>query len=63
MKLPNLENWSSGEPKFDLQGQFSMSKIILIFPNFFFIEECHFRGTFFVNDIFGKLQFLKHFTF
>ena len=37
-----------------------MSKIIRIFLNFFFIEEYQFRGTFFVIDIFWKLQFLKH---
>ena len=44
----------------DFQSQFSMSKIIRIFLNFFFIEEYQFRGTFFDIDIFWKLQFLKH---
>ena len=34
-------------PKFDFQSQFSMSKIIRIFLNFFFIEEYYFRSTFF----------------
>ena len=43
--------------------QFSMSKIIRIFLNLFFIEEYQFRGTFFVIDIFRKLQFLKHFVY
>ena len=49
--------------KFDFQSQFSMSKIIRIFLIFFFIEEYQFRGTFFVIDIFWKLQFLKHFVY
>ena len=56
MKLPNFENWSNGEvskrAKFDFQGQFSMSKIIGIFLNFFFIEEYELRGTFVVIDVF-----------
>ena len=39
-------------PKFDFQSQFSMSKIIRNFLNFFFIEGYQFRGTFFVVDIF-----------
>ena len=38
-------------PKFDFQSQFSMSKIIRIFLNLFFIEEYQFRSTFFVIDI------------
>ena len=38
--------------KFDFQSQFSVSKIIRIFLNFFFIEEYQFRSTFFVIDIF-----------
>ena len=50
-------------PKFDFQSQFSMSKIIRIFLNFFFIEEYQYRGMFFVLDIFWKLQFLKHFVY
>ena len=37
---------------FDFQSKFSMSKIIRIFPNFFFIEQYQFRSTFFVVDIF-----------
>ena len=47
----------------DFQSQFSMSKIIRIFLNFFFIEEYQFRGMFFVIDIYWKLQFLKHFVY
>ena len=41
-------------PKFDFQSQFSMSKK---HPNLslFFIEEYHFRSTFFVIDIFKSL--------
>ena len=39
-------------PITDFQSQFSTSKIIRIFLNFFFIEEYQFRGMFFVNDIF-----------
>ena len=52
-------------PKFDFQSQFSMSKIIVIFFNFVFIEEYQFRSTFFVFDIFlitsifKSLYFLK----
>ena len=38
--------------KMDFQSQFSMSKIIRIFLNFFFIEEYKFRCTFFVIGIF-----------
>ena len=49
-------------PISDFQSQFSMSKIIRIFP-FFFIEEYQFRGMFFIIDIFWKLQFLKHFIY
>ncbi len=45
-------------PISDFQSQFSMSKIIRIFPIFFFIEEYHFRVMFFVIDIFWKLDFL-----
>ena len=48
---------------FDFQSQFFMSKIIRIFPKKFFIEQHQFRSTFFVIDIFWKLQFLKHFIF
>ena len=44
-------------PKFDFQSQFSMSKIIRIFLNFFFIEEYQFRSTFFVIDFFDKINF------
>ena len=43
----------------DFQSQFSMSKIIRIFLNFFFIEKYQFRGMFFDNDIFWKLYLLK----
>ena len=49
-------------PISDFQSQFSMSKIIRIFLNFFFIEEYQFRGIFVVSDIFWKLQFLNHFV-
>jgi hypothetical protein len=41
-KLLNFENWVNEEvskvPKLDFQSQFSMSKIIRIFLNFFFID-------------------------
>ena len=50
-------------PISDFQSQFSMSKIIRIFLNFFFIEEYQFKGMFYGVDIFGKLQFLKHFVY
>ena len=39
-------------PKSDFQSQFSMSKIIWIFPKKFFVEQYQFRSTFFVIDIF-----------
>ena len=39
-------------PISDFPSQFSTSKIIGIFLNFFFIEEYQFRGMFFVIDIF-----------
>ena len=48
-------------PISDFQSDFSMSKIIRIFLNFFFIEEYQFRGTYIVIGIFWKLQFLKPF--
>ena len=38
-------------PKFDFQSQFSMSKIIWIFLNLFFIEEYQFRSTFFFKTL------------
>ena len=50
-------------PKFDFQRQFSMSKIIWIFLNFFFIEDYEFRNIFFVIDISWKVQILKHFVY
>ena len=40
-----------------IQSQFSMSEIIRIFLNFFFIEEYQFRSTFFVIDIFDNINF------
>ena len=40
-----------------------MSKIIRIFPNFFFIDEYQFRGMFFAIVIFLKLQLLKLFIY
>ena len=49
-------------PISDFQSEFSMSKIIRIFLNFFFIEEYQFRSIFVVIDIFWKLQFLNHFV-
>ena len=42
-------------PISDFQSDFSMSKIIRIFLNSFFIEEYQFRGMFFVIDIFCQL--------
>ena len=36
----------------DFQSQLSMSKIIRIFLKRIFIEEYHFRGKFFIIDIF-----------
>ena len=59
-KLLNFENWVNGggfkkckiTQPLDFQSQFSISKIVRIFLNFFFIEEYQFWGTFFVIDIF-----------
>ena len=51
IKLLNFENWCSGVSKvtnFDFQSQFSVSKIIGIFLNFFLSEKYQFRSTFFV---------------
>ena len=39
-------------PKFDFQSQFSISKLIRIFPFSFFIEKFQFRSTFVVIDFF-----------
>ena len=36
----------------DFQSKFSMSKIIRIFLNLFFIKECHLRSTFIINGNF-----------
>ena len=47
----------------DFQSQFSVSKIIRIFPNFLFIEEYDFSGMLFVIELFLKLQFLNPFIF
>ena len=61
-KLLNFENWVHGEvskvPKFDFQSQFSMSKIIRIFLDFFFIEEFQLRSKFFVRST-SALSFQK----
>ena len=56
-KLLNFANWCTGDwyhkvPEFDFENQFSMSKIIGIFLNFFSIEKSHFRSSFFVIYIF-----------
>ena len=48
-------------PKIDFQSQFSMSKIIGIFLNLFFIEEYQLRSTFVFIDIFWLNQILKPF--
>ena len=45
----------------DYQSQFSMFRINRIFIDFFIIQAYDFRCTFFIIDIFWKLQFLKHF--
>ena len=47
----------------DIQSQFSTSKIIRTFLNFFFIEEYQYRDMFFIVEIFWKLQLLKHFVY
>ena len=47
----------------DFQSQFSMSKIIWIFPNFFFIEEYKIRSTTYINDTVCLQSFLKHFIY
>ena len=39
-------------PKSEFQSQFAMSKIILIFPVFHFIEKYQFRRRFFAIDSF-----------
>ena len=39
----------------NFQSQLSISKIVRIFLNFFFIEEYQFRSTSFVIDIFWHL--------
>ena len=44
-------------PKFDFQSKFSMSKIILIFLIFFFIEEYEFRNTFLLLTFFDNINF------
>ena len=53
-KLLNFENWFQKVLKFDFQSQFSMSKIIRIFLNIFFIEEyqvAHFLLLTFFDEI------------
>ena len=59
-KLLNYENWFNGcqkVPIFDFQSQFSSSKIIGIFHNFFFIEECQLRSTFLFLTFFDNINF------
>ena len=52
-KLLNLKNWVNGEvskvPKFDFQSQFSMSKIIRIFLNFFSLNNINLGAHFFID--------------
>ena len=45
-------------PKFDFQSQFSMSKIIRIFLNFFSLKNTNLEAPFFVIGIFDKINFL-----
>ena len=52
VKVGGKNHFYATKPISDNQSQFSMSKIIRIFLNFFFIEEYQFRGMFFVIDIF-----------
>ena len=53
-KLLNFEFWINGElskgPKFDFQSAPNLS-------HFFFVEEYQFRSTFFVVDIFDKVNY------
>ena len=51
--IKNCQKWQNS----DFQGQFAISTIILDFPIFFFIEEYHFRGTFFAFGIFENFNF------
>ena len=44
-------------PISDFQSEFSMSKIIRIFLNFFFIEEYQFRGMFLFFTFFENFNF------
>ena len=47
----------------DFQSKFSMSKIIRICLNYFFIEEYHFMSILFVIDILWQFPFWNHFIF
>ncbi len=53
-KLLNFEFWINGKlsksAKFDFQSQFSMSKILRVFLNFFSLKNTN-LGAFFVIDI------------
>ena len=46
-------------PQFEFQSQFSMSKFIGIFLNYFFIDEYQFRSIFSVIDMFEITLFSK----
>ena len=62
IKLPNLEYWNSGElskcQNFYFQSQFSMSKSIRIFLNFFSLKNTNLGAllwTFLIKLIFKSL--------
>jgi hypothetical protein len=59
MKLPNLENWSSGE--LSKSSKIWFLKSIIYVENHWnlsvFIEEYEFRSTYFGIDIFDNINF------
>ena len=59
-KLLNFQNWVNGEvSKFDFQSQFSISKIIRIFLNFFSLKNIYSGAHFLITSIFKSLYFLR----
>jgi hypothetical protein len=61
MKLLNFENWCNGKvsksAKFDFQSQFSMSKIIRIFLNFFSLKNTNLGAHYLFLKFFDSINF------
>ena len=62
MKTLNFVNWRNGEvSKFDFQSQFSTSKIIGIFLNFFSLKNTNLGAHFLKTSIFKFSKIMPNF--